>query len=102
MHAHFAELRAAMPMNLVKRWPIKDGIPSNAKLIGRPGVEAQLARVQQIEAPSVVSKATSASSSSSGRNRVRTIIIGAIIGLLLGIVVALIIGGSRRRGAATA
>lgn len=64
--------------------------------------QLQLARVQQIEAPSVVSKATSASSSSSGRNRVRTIIIGAIIGLLLGIVVALIIGGSRRRGAATA
>ena len=64
--------------------------------------QLQLARVQQIEAPSVVSKATSASSSSSGRNRARTIIIGAVIGLLLGIVIALIIGGSRRRGAATA
>ncbi|WP_137127431.1 glutathione S-transferase family protein [Roseomonas sp. HF4] len=47
MHAHFAELRAAMPMNLVKRWPIANGIPSNAKLLGRPGVEAQVARVQR-------------------------------------------------------
>jgi glutathione S-transferase len=47
MHAHFAELRAAMPMNLVKRWPIAAGIPSNAKLLGRPGVEAQVARVQE-------------------------------------------------------
>ncbi|BDG74842.1 glutathione S-transferase [Roseomonas fluvialis] len=47
MHAHFAELRAAMPMNLLKRWPIANGIPSNAKLLGRPGVEAQVARVQQ-------------------------------------------------------
>ncbi len=47
MHASFAELRAAMPMNLVKRWPIANGIPSNAKLLGRPGVEAQVARVQE-------------------------------------------------------
>jgi glutathione S-transferase len=47
MHAHFAELRAAMPMNLVKRWPIANGIPSNAKLLGRPGVEAQVGRVQR-------------------------------------------------------
>jgi glutathione S-transferase len=47
MHAHFAELRAALPMNLVKRWPIADGVPSNAKLLGRPGVEAQVARVQR-------------------------------------------------------
>ena len=47
MHAHFGELRAALPMNLVKRWPIKDGIPSNAKLLGRPGVEAQVTRVQR-------------------------------------------------------
>jgi glutathione S-transferase len=42
MHAHFGELRAALPMNLVKRWPIAQGIPSNAKLLGRPGVEAQV------------------------------------------------------------
>jgi glutathione S-transferase len=47
MHAHFAELRAAMPMNLVKRWPIANGIPSNAKLLGRPGVGGQVARVQE-------------------------------------------------------
>jgi glutathione S-transferase len=47
MHAHFAELRAALPMNLVKRWPIANGIPSNVKLLARPGVEAQVARVQE-------------------------------------------------------
>jgi glutathione S-transferase len=47
MHAHFQELRAALPMNLVKRWPIANGIPSNVKLLGRPGVEAQVARVQE-------------------------------------------------------
>jgi glutathione S-transferase len=47
MHAHFAELRAALPMNLVKRWPIANGIPANTKLLARPGVEAQVARVQQ-------------------------------------------------------
>jgi glutathione S-transferase len=46
MHAHFAELRAALPMNLIKRWPIANGIPANTKLLGRPGVETQLARVQ--------------------------------------------------------
>lgn len=64
--------------------------------------ELQLARVQQIESPSVVKLAKSASSSSSGRNIVRTVIIGVVIGLLLGIVVALIVGGSRRRGAGAA
>jgi glutathione S-transferase len=47
MHAHFGELRAAMPMNLVKHWPIRNGLPSNVKLLGRPGVEAQVARVQE-------------------------------------------------------
>jgi glutathione S-transferase len=47
MHAHFAELRAALPMNLIKRWPIAGGIPANSKLLGRPGVEAQIARVQE-------------------------------------------------------
>ena len=47
MHAHFAELRAALPMNLVKRWPIANGVPSNVKLLGRPGVAPQVARVQQ-------------------------------------------------------
>jgi len=47
MHAHFAELRAALPMNLVKRWPIANGIPSNVKLLARPGVTGQMERVQQ-------------------------------------------------------
>ncbi len=47
MHAHFAELRAALPMNLVKRWPIANGVPSNVKLLGRPGVAEQVARVQE-------------------------------------------------------
>lgn len=47
MHAHFADLRAALPMNLVKRWPIANGVPSNVKLLGRPGVAAQVARVQE-------------------------------------------------------
>ena len=60
--------------------------------------QLQLARVQQIEAPAVVSLAKSAASSSSS-NRMRTAIIGGLIGLLLGTVVALIVGGTRRRGA---
>lgn len=47
MHAHFAELRAALPMNLVKRWPIAHGLPSNVKLLARPGVAANVARVQE-------------------------------------------------------
>ena len=46
MHASFAELRAALPMNLIKRWPVANGLPSNIKLINRPGVPAQIARVQ--------------------------------------------------------
>jgi glutathione S-transferase len=46
MHAHFAALRAALPMNLVKRWPIADGVPSNVKLLARPGVAEEVARVQ--------------------------------------------------------
>lgn len=48
MHAHFAELRAALPMNLVKRWPIENGVPSNVKLLDRPGVRDQLARVETL------------------------------------------------------
>jgi glutathione S-transferase len=47
MHAHFAALRAALPMNLVKRWPIANGVPSNVKLLARPGVAAEVARVQE-------------------------------------------------------
>ena len=48
MHAHFAELRAALPMNLVKRWPIAGGVPSNVKLLDRPGVRDQVARVEEV------------------------------------------------------
>ncbi len=47
MHASFAELRAALPMNLIKRWPIANGLPSNVKFVNRPGVPAQITRVQQ-------------------------------------------------------
>jgi glutathione S-transferase len=48
MHGHFAEVRAALPMNLIKRWPIKDGVPSNVKLLDRPGVRENIARVETI------------------------------------------------------
>lgn len=48
MHAHFAELRAALPMNLVKRWPIANGVPSNVKLLDRPGVREQITRIETI------------------------------------------------------
>jgi glutathione S-transferase len=48
MHAHFAELRAALPMNLVKRWPIANGVPSNVKLLDRPGVRDQVGRIETI------------------------------------------------------
>ena len=48
MHGHFAEIRAALPMNLIKRWPIKDGVPSNVKLLDRPGVRDNVARVETI------------------------------------------------------
>ena len=47
MHSSFAALRAALPMNLVKRWPVRDGLPSNVKLVNRPGVPAEIARVQE-------------------------------------------------------
>ncbi|WP_376095748.1 glutathione S-transferase [Roseomonas sp. CCTCC AB2023176] len=46
MHSSFAALRAALPMNLVKRWPVANGLPSNVKLVNRPGVPAEIARVQ--------------------------------------------------------
>ena len=48
MHGHFSELRAALPMNLIKRWPIADDVPSNVKLLDRPGVRDQIARVEEI------------------------------------------------------
>lgn len=48
MHGHFMELRYTLQMNLVKRWPIANGIPSNVKLLDKPGVREQVARVQRI------------------------------------------------------
>ncbi|MGA0069143.1 MAG: Wzz/FepE/Etk N-terminal domain-containing protein [Miltoncostaeaceae bacterium] len=59
--------------------------------------ELQLARVQQIEAPAIVTVATGAASSGSTTNRARTTILGAVIGLLIGIVIALAISGGIRR-----
>ena len=59
--------------------------------------ELQLARVQQIEAPSIVTLATGAASSGSTTNRARTTILGAIIGFLVGIVIALATSGGIRR-----
>ena len=46
-HASYAALRAALPMNLCKRWPIANGVPSNVKLLGRPGVRAELDRLTE-------------------------------------------------------
>ena len=48
VHGHFDELRAALPMNLIKRWPIRDGLPSNVKLMARPGAQAATARLEAI------------------------------------------------------
>jgi glutathione S-transferase len=48
VHADFHDLRAALPMNLVKRWPIRDGLPSNVKLLARPGVAPAIARLEAI------------------------------------------------------
>jgi uncharacterized protein involved in exopolysaccharide biosynthesis len=59
--------------------------------------ELQLARVQQIEAPAIVTVAKGASSSASTSNRVRTTILGAVIGFLVGIVIALAASGGIRR-----
>ena len=59
--------------------------------------ELQLARVQQIEAPAIVTVATGAASSGSTTNRARTTILGAVIGFLIGIVIALAISGGIRR-----
>lgn len=44
-HASYAAFRAALPMNLVKRWPIANGVPSNVKLVGRPGVAGEIDRI---------------------------------------------------------
>jgi glutathione S-transferase len=35
-------------MNLIKRWPVRDGLPSNVKLMNRPGVRAGTERLEAI------------------------------------------------------
>ncbi len=60
--------------------------------------ELQRARVQQIEAPGIVTVAKAASSSASTSNRIRTTVIGGVIGFLVGIVIALATRGGIRRG----
>ena len=46
VHSHFDEVRNSLPMNLIKRWPVKDGLPSNVKLMNRPGVRAGTERME--------------------------------------------------------
>jgi uncharacterized protein involved in exopolysaccharide biosynthesis len=53
-----------------------------------------LAKGQEIEAPSIVSVSTTASSSGSAPNRARTVLFAAIIGLLVGIIVTFVWKGS--------
>jgi len=46
VHSHFDEVRNGLPMNLIKRWPLRDGLPSNVKLMNRPGVRAGTERME--------------------------------------------------------
>ena len=46
IHSHFDEVRNGLPMNLIKRWPLRDGLPSNVKLMNRPGVRAGTERME--------------------------------------------------------
>lgn len=39
VHREFEEVRAAMPMNLIKRWPIRNGLPSIDTRMNGPGVK---------------------------------------------------------------
>jgi glutathione S-transferase len=48
VHSHFDEVRNGLPMNLIKRWPVKDGLPSNVKLMNRPGVRSGTERLEAI------------------------------------------------------
>lgn len=48
VHSHFDEVRNGLPMNLIKRWPVRDGLPSNVKLMGRAGVRAGTDRLEAI------------------------------------------------------
>jgi capsular polysaccharide biosynthesis protein len=53
-----------------------------------------LAKGEEIEAPSIISVSTSASSSGSAPNRARTVLFAAIIGLLVGVIVTFVWRGS--------
>ncbi len=46
VHSHFDEVRNGLPMNLIKRWPVRDGLPSHVKLMNRPGVRAGTERME--------------------------------------------------------
>jgi glutathione S-transferase len=48
VHSHFDEVRNGLPMNLIKRWPLRDGLPSNVKLMNRPGVRTGTERLEAI------------------------------------------------------
>jgi glutathione S-transferase len=48
VHSHFDEVRNGLPMNLIKRWPVRDGLPSHVKLMNRPGVRAGTDRMEAI------------------------------------------------------
>lgn len=48
VHSHFDEVRNGLPMNLIKRWPVRDGLPSHVKLMNRPGVRAGTERMEAI------------------------------------------------------
>lgn len=48
VHSHFDDVRKALPMNLIKRWPIRDGLPDPVKRMGSPGVAAGTARMEAI------------------------------------------------------
>lgn len=55
VHREFEEVRVAMPMNLVKRWPIRNGLPSIETRMngagvkgGRAGVQSGLDRMEAI------------------------------------------------------
>lgn len=47
VHREFEEVRVAMPMNLVKRWPIRNGLPSIATRMNGPGVKGGHEGVRQ-------------------------------------------------------
>ena len=48
VHSHFDDVRNGLPMNLIKRWPVRDGLPSYVKLMNRPGVRAGTERLEAI------------------------------------------------------